>query len=338
MKSLRIVNSLPNADWQRFVTENPHSSIFHTPEMFEVFARTKGYEPKIWAVVDQSGQPLALLLPVNISVMSGPLRPLTTRAVVFGSVLCQPGIQGMSALDLLLKTYTAEKLQAPIFTELRNLWDMQELLPVLAENHFVYEAHLDSLIDISDGPDAVFARIGARTRKNIRHGINRGSLQLEELTNPAKLGECYELLLKTYQKAHVPLADISLFKTAFDVLHTKGMIRFTMARVEDATVATSVELLHKDIVYGWYGGLNRAFSSYSPNEIMMWHILEWGAKNGYRCYDFGGAGKPDVEYGVRDFKAKFGGTQVSFGRNVYVHKPFLMGIAELGYNFVRRFF
>jgi lipid II:glycine glycyltransferase (peptidoglycan interpeptide bridge formation enzyme) len=91
-------------------------------------------------------------------------------------------------------------------------------------------------------------------------------------------------------------------------------------------------------VYGWYGGLNRAFSSYSPNEIMMWHILEWGAKNGYRCYDFGGAGKPDVEYGVRDFKAKFGGTQVSFGRNVYVHKPFLMGIAELGYNFVRRFF
>jgi len=33
---------------------------------------------------------------------------------------------------------------------------------------------------------------------------------------------------------------------------------------------------------------------------------EMGVGNGYRLYDFG-TGRPDVEYGVRDFKAKFGG-------------------------------
>ena len=38
----------------------------------------------------------------------------------------------------------------------------------------------------------------------------------------------------------------------------------------------------------------------------MWHTLDWGAEDGYSLNNFGGAGKPDEEYGVRDFKAKFG--------------------------------
>jgi len=31
-----------------------------------------------------------------------------------------------------------------------------------------------------------------------------------------------------------------------------------------------------------------------------------------------GAGKPSEKYGVRDFKAKFGGNLVNFGRNTWI--------------------
>ena len=37
---------------------------------------------------------------------------------------------------------------------------------------------------------------------------------------------------------------------------------------------------------------------------------------------FGGAGKPDKPYGVRDYKLKFGGQLVNWGRFEKVHKPF----------------
>ncbi|RLI52815.1 MAG: GNAT family N-acetyltransferase, partial [Candidatus Thorarchaeota archaeon] len=74
-----------------------------------------------------------------------------------------------------------------------------------------------------------------------------------------------------------------------------------------------------------------------PNELLMWHILRWGVENGYRVYDFGGAGKPDEEYGVRDFKAKFGGKLVCYGRNTCEHAPFLLKISQIGYQLVRRF-
>jgi lipid II:glycine glycyltransferase (peptidoglycan interpeptide bridge formation enzyme) len=116
------------------------------------------------------------------------------------------------------------------------------------------------------------------------------------------------------------------------------MVRFVLAYAERAPVATSIELIYKDILYGWYGGVDRSYSKFVPNELLMWNILEWGANKGLRVYDFGGAGRPDEEYGVRDFKAKFGGNLVSYGRNVYVHRPGVLRLVKLGYQLFRGWF
>jgi lipid II:glycine glycyltransferase (peptidoglycan interpeptide bridge formation enzyme) len=105
--------------------------------------------------------------------------------------------------------------------------------------------------------------------------------------------------------------------------------------VNQIPVSASVELLYKDVIFGWYGGVNRAFRSYTSSEILTWHILRWGAENGYRLYDFGGAGEPGKHYGVRDFKAKFGGNLVCYGRNTYVHSPTLFRLSKQGYRFLR---
>ena len=43
-----------------------------------------------------------------------------------------------------------------------------------------------------------------------------------------------------------------------------------------------------------------------------------------------GAGTPDVEYGVRDFKAEFGGEMVEHGRFRKIAKPILYKIGILG--------
>lgn len=329
-----VVQSLPEDVWRRFVEEHPAGNIFHTPEMFQVFSRTKSHRPELWAAT-RDGRVLALLLPVQIRLFGGPLRYLTTRAVVYGSVLRAPGDEGQEALAALLRTYAQGVDRAPLFTELRNLTNLEAAQPILRECGFHYEEHLNYLIGLDRPPEAIFQGIGSRTRKNIRRGLKHGEVTIEEVKERERVNTCYEILSQTYQAAEVPLADRSLFEAAFDVLHPKGMVRFTLAHVGEAPVAVSVELLYKDVVYGWYGGVDRAYSAHVPNELVMWHILEWGATNGYRVYDFGGAGKPDEEYGVRDFKAKFGGELVSFGRNVRVHARWRLRLSEWGYRLLR---
>jgi serine/alanine adding enzyme len=333
---MRVVQHLDEALWRNFVDNNLRGNIFHTPEMFRVFARTVGHIPELWAVLDGKSEVLALMTPVHITLMNGLLRRFTTRSVVYGSILAQGTARGQDALRLLLETYANNIRVHSLFTELRNLHNLEDLQPLLENCGYVYEEHLNYLIDLDRPADEVLQSIGKRTRKKIRKGLRDGHVQISEATNRAELACWYETLQKTYNYAQVPLADRSLFEAAFDILYPKGMAKFLLARIDGVTAACSLELTYKDTIYGWYGGSDRAYSEHLPNEMLIWHILDWGASNGYRVYDFGGAGKPDEEYGVRDFKAKFGGELVTFGRYTYVHSPIGLQLGKLGYRLYRR--
>jgi CelD/BcsL family acetyltransferase involved in cellulose biosynthesis len=333
--TVAIVDTLDETVWREFVDLHPQGNIFQTPEMFQVFLRAKGYQPELQAAVSETGQVLALLAPVQVALLDGPFRRLTARSIAYGSILNAPGVEGREALAILLRNYAQKAKREVLFTELRHLSDLSANQPVFAQTRFTYQNHLTYLVDLDCSTEELFNRLGARTRKHIRRELNRGEIVVEEVNDCARVETWYQVTKKSYTAAHVPLADISLFEAAFEILHPANMIKFWLARIGEDYVASSLELLYKDIIYGWYGGVDRAFSRFTPNEVLTWHILKWGAENGYRIYDFGGAGNPDEEYGVRDFKAKFGGRLVCYGRNTCIHSPSLFHLSTLGYDLLR---
>jgi predicted N-acyltransferase len=276
------------------------------------------------------------MVPVQVTVGRGLFRIFSTRAIAYGSILCSPSAEDNQAVEMLLSAYFNEVDKSVIYSELRNISDLKRIQPILIRNGFTLKDHLNYLINLDFPPEQILQRIGARTRKHIRRGLRRGDVIVEEAQDESALSACYKLLHQTFHNARVPLPDRSLFESAFNVLYPKGMIRFLIARVGNVPAAASIELLHKKTIYGWFGGMDRAFGSYNPNEMLMWDILKWGANNGYQLYDFGGAGIPGQPYGVRDFKAKFGGKLVCFGRNTCIHAPRRFFIGNTGYRLYRR--
>ncbi len=334
--TLEIVQSLPEDQWRAYVDQHPHGSIFHTPDMYAVYQRAHGYQPELWAALEQ-GRILALMTPVNVCLSNSPLRYLTSRSIVYGGVLCEDTPAGQAALAELLHAYQSDAARKALFTEIRNLVHTETLQPILHQAGFRFEDHLNYWINLDRPTAEIFESIGQRTRRNLRRGLRRGLVTVEAMTQRELMPVCYQLMQRVYQNAHVPLADISLFYAAYDLLCPKKMIHFSLARFEDQPVAVSVELSYRHVLFGWFSGLDRSYSAYVPNELLMWYILEWGAKRGYRLFDFGGAGKPDERYGVRDFKAKFGGELVNLGRNTWVPYPPLLTLSKLGYSILRRF-
>ena len=332
--NMRILRELPLPQWEAYVNEHPLGNIFHTPQMFQVFERANGYQPQFWAAAHNE-KILALFLPVNVSLTRGLLSPLTTRSIAYGSILFTPSAEGRQALSFLLEAYIREVDGRPLFTELRNLSDMGSAQSIFSQYGFTYEDHLNYLIDLDRSPEAIFKSIGGRTRKYLKRGLNEETVMIEEVRDKSQLPLCYDLLKRTYRAARVPLADPSLFEAAFDLLYPLGMIRFSLANVKDHPAAVSIDLLYKDIVYGWYGGIDREFGVYRPGELLTWNVLKWAAESGFKVFDFGGAGKPDEEYGVRDFKSKFGGRLVCYGRNMLVHAPRLLSLSRMGYGLLR---
>jgi lipid II:glycine glycyltransferase (peptidoglycan interpeptide bridge formation enzyme) len=332
---MQAVQFLDECLWRDFVSDHPRGNLFHTPEMFQVFTQAKGYRPEIWATVDGHSGILALLLPVHITLVGGLLSGLTTRSVVHGSILCQAGPRGQEALGQLLEAYGKSVSGRSLFTELRNHYDLDGLQSLLQSYGYAYEEHLNYLIELNRPPEEILQSISPKTRNRIRRGLREKQVEISEVTNRGEMAQWHATLKRTYEEAHVPLADYSLFEAAFDILYPKGRVKFLLAQVHGVTAACSMLLLYKDSIYAWYGGTDRAHSQHRPNDMLNWHILEWGANHGYRQYDFGGAGKPDEEYGVRDYKGKFHGELVCFGRNTCVHAPWRLALARWGYKLFR---
>jgi hypothetical protein len=333
---MKIVRTLPEAEWRSFVERHPTGNIFHTPEMFEVFAQTKGYYPTLWSTVDDRGFPLALMLPVQITLINSLFRPLTTRAVLYGSVLCAPGAEGREALALLLQTYRYAMKGNLLFTELRNLSDLSELQPVLTEYGFAYEEHLNYLIDLQRPVEKVWKSMHSNVRTNVKSAHRKGVI-IEEVTSSDKIPVVYAVLAEVYRRIQVPLAPSSLLEAAFEILYPRHMTKFFVAQVGDTCIGAAIRLLYKNVIYAWYAGVNRDYASYKANDLLNWHVLEWGAQNGFSYFDFGGAGKPGEDYGPRKFKAKFGGELVNYGRNICIHAPIKLKLSRIGYQFLRRF-
>lgn len=329
-----IVRQLDENLWRGFVDNNPQAQIFHTPEMFQVFSRTERHQPQLWAAT-KGGEVLALLLPVWITLKDGLLRPFTTRAVTYGSVLCTDSAEGQEALARLLHTYKHEVKGGPLFTELRNLSDLSAIQPILQDNGFIHEGHLNFLIDLQRPTEEIWSSVDGNVRTNVRKARRMG-VAIEEVTSLDKVPAAYAVLASVYERIQIPLAPLSLFEAAFEVLHPQGMIKLLMACVKDTCIGIAIRLLYKDMIYAWYAGTIRDYAKYKANDLLNWHILEWGAQNGFKCFDFGGAGKPDQDYGPRRFKAKFNGALVNYGRNTCVHHPLRLRFSEWGYQAYRR--
>lgn len=329
-----VVRNLPEDEWRHFVEENPAGNVFHTPEMFQVFSRTKGHRPELWAAT-KNRRILALLLPVKITLMNGLLRHFTTRSVVYGSVLCVPNREGKEALSRLLQSYMHEVDGRPLFTELRNLSNLEAIQPILREQGFVYEDHLNYLINLKKPTEEILRNISKSGRRAIRKSMQSG-VTPEEVQDHSLIPIYYDLLRQTYARAKVPLADISLFEAVFSILVPKGMAKMFLARVDDRFVAASMEVPYKDVIFSWFSGYDQTFRKVYTNDRLVWHILEWGANNGYSWFDFGGAGRPGETYGPRDFKAKFGGKLVNFGRNTCMHSPLTFALSRMAYQLYRK--
>ena len=118
----------------------------------------------------------------------------------------------------------------------------------------------------------------------------------------------------------------------FEKLFHCPSCKYLLVMYEGQVVGGSIcMLLPGHGVYEWYAcGKDGVFKNIHPSSVTKYAGMKYACDNGYAVFDMMGAGKPDEEYGVRDFKAEFGGELVEHGRFLCVTKPLLYKIGVLG--------
>lgn len=320
--------------WERLLVGSPDANVFHTPAMMRVLADTGETEPHVLGAVDRdTGDIGALLASTLISQFRVSPKRLTSRAVVFGGILCR----ALDALPTLLSTYSAHMEKLALYSEIRNVSDPAFLRTQFEEHSFVYEPHLNFLIDLNPGQEAVWRKIRKDAKKNIRRTIDRGAT-IRDVANQSDLDSFYRVMQDTYRRRRVPLLGLPVFRNAWRDMTSKQMARFWIMELEGKCIAARAVLRFRETTYDWYAGsLSPAPRGFYPNEAMVWHALVDSLTAGSQVFDFGGAGHPDRPYGVREFKKKFNGRLVQYGRFRQIHAPFLFPVLERAYALYRPF-
>jgi len=326
---------ITDSEWDDFVYSHPLGNIFQTTSLYNVYHKTRKYSPIKVAVIDQKSQEiLGVMIGVVIREMDGLLGNFSARSIVQGG----PLVVSTSKKDIIQKLvnkYDSRVSHSSLYTEIRNMHNIQEMLNDI--DNYAYIDHLNYIITLNQSEDDLWHQIHKSRRKNINRSEKAGVV-VEEVVNSDEIPAFYNLLNQTYNSVKIPLADISLFESAFQHLVPKGLAKFFFARHEDDYIGARAVLLYKDTIYDWYAGAAVDVSSFHPNECLVWHILKWGIENKYAVFDFGGAGEPNKPYGPREFKRRFGGELVNFGKNVCKYSEEKVKISEIGFKIYRKLF
>lgn len=331
---MRILYDEGVEKWASFLYNHPKASVFQSLNIYKVYQTSSNFEPIAVTVVDESENILGTLLAVILKENKGFIGNLTARSIIWGAPLVKGN--NIQVLDFILKEYNKIIKSKAIYTQFRNLWEWNEdEKSVLYNNGFSFDDHLDIIIDLKCTPDELFKSMHQGRRKNIRRA-ERIPLQFEEIGNKEDFTKSILLVQQTYKKVGLPCPDLSFFINANEILSEANNLKVFVAKYNDEIVASRFVLCFNKLIYDWYAGADENHLDKYPNDFLPFKIMEWGIKHDFELFDFGGAGKPDKPYGVRDFKLKFGGELVNMGRFEKVHKPILMGLGKIGFLFYKK--
>ena len=303
-------------------------SIFQSTEMFKVWKKTKNHQPFFTIIENDKGEVIASLLAVIQKEHSGFLGKFSSRSIIMGKPIYPDN--DLTVFDALLKAYNNYISRKAVYSQFRNFIEYsQQEKEIFKQNGYYYEPHLDIIHQLDKSLEEQFTALHKGRRKNIRRA-ERAEVSFREVLDEKEFTIAYDLVKSTYNRVKLPMPDRTLFTTSYEQLSKRNILKTFVAISNEEIIGCRMVLCYSDIIYDWYAGASDDHLDKYPNDFLPWKVMEWGSQNGFKFFDFGGAGKPDIPYGVRDHKLKFGGELVEYGRFEKVHNKFMMRIGELG--------
>jgi hypothetical protein len=163
------------------------------------------------------------------------------------------------------------------------------------------------------------------------------------IITPGKISQVrrfYDILYRLYKyKVKKPLPPWEFFER-FYLFSKKGKLGVILLVEYQGEIIGGIlsPVTPGKTIYEWYVcGMDQEHKAVHPSVLATWAAIEYAVDHQIPQFDFMGVGIPEREYGVRDFKKRFGGEMVNYGRFARINNRFLYAIAETGYNILTLF-
>lgn len=341
---------IDKSEWSRLIKISSTATWFQTPEAYEFFASMPElFRPFVVAIANNPSlseaqhsvnpslheQVLRAVCVGYVTVEKNPLKQfLTRRAIIIGGPALADDATDVE-VEVLMNAVREQLHSQAIYVETRNFNDYSRWKSAFLAAGFSYIPHLNFHVDTSS-VEVVEANLGKSRKRDIKTSIRDGvtivDLQNEAVSDIEKermIHEYYVILSNLYKtKVKTPLFPESFFHNL--AKHSDG--RFLLTVLSDKIIGGTVCVAQQGkCLYEWFVcGRDGEWKSIFPSSCATYAGIMYAAEHHMPRFDMMGAGTPDEAYGVRDFKARFGGKEVEHGRFICITKPLYYRIGVLG--------
>ena len=348
-------NQIDGTEWSRLVASSSTGTWFQTPEAYEFYAsQPELFKPFVIAIsndaslseaqhsINSSLQTLRAVCVGYVTVERNPIKQyFTRRAIIIGGPALADDCTDEEVFALMDGVRMRLKIEdcrlkisrGPIYIETRNFNDYSKWRGAFEKAGFEYEPHLNFHVDTSL-VEVVESNLGKSRKRDIRTTIREGVTIVEHPTKE-QVVEYYGILKKLYEtKVKTPLFPLSFFIELNK--HKDGRLLLTEynGHIIGGTVCVALE---GKCLYEWFAcGDDGVYPHVFPSCYATYAGIRYAAEHGMPRFDMMGAGTPDEAYGVRDFKARFGGKEVEHGRFLHITKSLLYRIGVSGVKLLKK--
>lgn len=310
--------------WLRLLSESNYTTPFQTPEFYRFFNDVQGLKADVFSV-ECNGNYTALCV-VTLQREKGIKGYFSSRAIVYGGLVLSPTVSE-EEIKYLLSFIKDNYKGIVIYIEVRNYFDYSHCKNLFFKNGFSYIPWLNYQLT-TDSLDNVKARVSKSRLRQIKNAQKQGVVwRLAETEE--EITAFYTILEDLYKtKIKKPLFQKEFFLRFFHSNVAKYLLVFYNQKVIGGIMCP---ILQDKSIYEFYVcGLDADYKDQYPSIMATWAAIEFAVQNKISLFDFMGAGSPNEAYGVREFKARFGGEQVEYGRFLFVLNPFLFTLGKIG--------
>lgn len=331
---MQIITEPTKIDFSKlesFVYNHSHGNFFQSVKAYDFFNQLQNHEPMFIIAEDYNNQIVGSLLAIIFKEGKGIKGYMSRRCIVWGGPIVKN--EDTKVYKSLLNKLNTEIKGKVIYTEFRNFTDYSDKKLVFQGYQYRFNEHLNFIVSISSLDEAK-AKLSTSKKRQINKSIKNGA-EIIEADKIEQVREFYFLLKKLYkEKVGKPLPDIELFEKFF---HSDSLGKYLLVKYRENIIGGIMCPVYKDTIYEWYVcGLDGDFENIYPSVLATWAPIEYAANYGIKYFDFMGAGSPNKDYGVREFKSKFGGELVNYGRFKKINSTLLYKIGELGVKILGR--
>ncbi len=323
---------IENSIWEELVQRSKWATWFQTAEAYTFFASLPDeFTPFVYGV-SENGQLSGVVVGYVTQEKSRLKQFFTRRAIIIGGPLLDDEISS-EALSALLHTVRSELSKHTIYIETRNFNDYSRWKDIFRAQGFAYQPHLNFHIHTAN-MEEMERNIGKNRKRDIKTTVRDGVVPVMQ-PSIEQVREYYSILQRLYKtKVKTPLFSWDFFEHLYHTAHGHFFLTEYQGRIIGGTVCVCLE---NKAVYEWFVcGEDGVYEHIFPSSYATYLGIRYAAENNYPVFDMMGAGKPDEAYGVRDFKARFGGEQVEHGRFLCICRPLLYQIGKLGVILLRK--